>query len=541
MHTLTIIRMVLLLLFLSPFGSMQAQSFFHLIEDFNPTGQSQIYSVEADSQYIYVIGDYIDSARTNIWMFYAVYDYTGRQVIYDTLPGVNVRNLYNSRTIKMFKKSKGCYYCFYFYSDSNYVGYNYLVELDFLNQKIKRAAKLLHMKYGTVTYMTYDQKNKITLISYLNHRTLPKEKRGSMNIIEMDTLLQTTRVLSFFKKGVYPFHISINPDSSYTIIGDEHLVRDSARKKYTTFIVYMKIGPDGTILKYFRHPFPETRGHVAFGIDAASYTVVRDERGRFYIGFVHEKRNMQTTDAMGWQQNDFPYVMSYSREFDTLFWHTPMLRPHTYTAPGIEQASMCGSSDGSGYVTAGDMAFVNEVDTFQYGEAFAFKVSPQGDSLWFHTYATPQYEAPDSILFSQIRFVRPTPYGYVLAGTQSDRAAHKYHSVIIHVDFDGCLVPGCLVSTRDVAGLGKEQQLFRAGPNPFTDQLYLSCLETRVDRCPVKLYDLSGHLVYHTQIRPVRDRQYILSLAAYLEPGTYFLSIESAAGEVIFTQMMVKR
>ena len=48
-------------------------------------GQSQHYSVFPRQDYIYVIGDYQDSSRSNLIPFWTKFDYNGNRIGFDTL------------------------------------------------------------------------------------------------------------------------------------------------------------------------------------------------------------------------------------------------------------------------------------------------------------------------------------------------------------------------------------------------------------------------------------------------------------------------
>lgn len=58
---------------------------FSKIMDYDPTGQCKHYLVFPKQDYIYVFGDYIDSARIAIRPFWAKYNYNGERLQFDTL------------------------------------------------------------------------------------------------------------------------------------------------------------------------------------------------------------------------------------------------------------------------------------------------------------------------------------------------------------------------------------------------------------------------------------------------------------------------
>ncbi|MBK8152394.1 MAG: hypothetical protein IPK61_04565 [Saprospiraceae bacterium] len=73
---------VILLVFLEM--NLSAQ-YFSKIYDHEPKGQCQHYFVIPQGDSIYVLGDYIDSARAAIRPFRAIFDYEGYRIAFDTL------------------------------------------------------------------------------------------------------------------------------------------------------------------------------------------------------------------------------------------------------------------------------------------------------------------------------------------------------------------------------------------------------------------------------------------------------------------------
>ena len=142
-------------------------------------------------------------------------------------------------------------------------------------------------------------------------------------------------------------------------------------------------------------------------------------------------------------------MLRFSPEMDTLRWMRHM-QPiaEKNGVPKISAEYMSRLPDGSGYVTCGNFnhSMNNERD---FG--YLFKVSPDGDSLWTRYYEPLNWE-PFRARWMTLYQVIPTPYGgIVVCGRVADKQENAVKGWVMHLDVDGCLVPGCgLVNkTRD--------------------------------------------------------------------------------------------
>lgn len=68
--------------------------YFSKIIDHDTTGQCKHYMVFPKQDYIYVLGDYIDSARIAIRPFWAKFDYQGNRIAFDTLWDFKYNNFF---------------------------------------------------------------------------------------------------------------------------------------------------------------------------------------------------------------------------------------------------------------------------------------------------------------------------------------------------------------------------------------------------------------------------------------------------------------
>ena len=519
---------LILLLFMINTLGIYSQHYLNLVSDHGgSTGQSMNYVCMADSHRICVIGNFTDKDRTHIWPFIAGYDYNGNVSYWDTL---RIDGSVDSFKVKkrrpVFKKGTSYYYNAIRYIDDDY--YNNIFEIDISNGKIVRSTYLKYSSYGRVNFIHYNRENTLSLVTYVGRKGKNITK-DQLHIIELDTNFIIKKHLSI-QDSLVSKYIYKTKEGNYEIIGTQDNVYDPE-----TSIFRLLIDSMGNELDFDIHDFD---GETSFGWDASVFTVERDEKKNWAIGFVHQKRR-KPTDRYSF--NDFPYVMSYTRDFDTLLWQTPLLRPHNYDLPRISISSMCKAYDKSGYVTAGSLEILGEINKNSYGKALAFKVSNEGDSLWTRTYNSSAYPVADSIFFWDMRSITATPYGYAMIGTFSDWHLKKFRSFLLHVDKEGCLIPGCddTISASDI--VDKKEKPFKIYPNPVGDQMYILSHIASQDRHAVVFYDMNGVVAHKSYIAPEVGGQYIVFLPSSFVSGMYVMHIQNADGQTIFSEKIVKQ
>ena len=98
---------VILLVFLEM--NLSAQ-YFSKIYDHEPKGQCQHYFVIPQGDSIYVLGDYIDSARTAIRPFRAIFDYEGYRIAFDTLWDQKYKKHFNVESVTYDRSHETTFY-----------------------------------------------------------------------------------------------------------------------------------------------------------------------------------------------------------------------------------------------------------------------------------------------------------------------------------------------------------------------------------------------------------------------------------------------
>lgn len=179
-------------------------------------------------------------------------------------------------------------------------------------------------------------------------------------------------------------------------------------------------------------------------------------------------------------------------------------------------------NDGS-IVVAGQTSVTSDSSGEMRVLGLLFKVGPNGDSLWYHTYDYYTGENSDNYF----RDFKPTPDGgFICAGFTTP---HFPDSVgqdmwVIKLDSNGCEAPGPCENptTAEFSPPAKEELV--VFPNPFS--LYLNLKipdEFEGQDAFIQIFDLLGRVVYSNKLFVVANP---INLVPELIPGIYFLKFE---------------
>ncbi|MFZ1516588.1 MAG: T9SS type A sorting domain-containing protein, partial [Saprospiraceae bacterium] len=184
-------------------------------------------------------------------------------------------------------------------------------------------------------------------------------------------------------------------------------------------------------------------------------------------------------------------------------------------------------NDGSGMVICGSV-FTQEVNEPDYG--IIFKSNLNGDSLWTRDLQPLGWDSTRAWWMS-MESIRTTPYNtLIVCGRVSDGSEEVIKGWLLHLDSEGCLVPGCdkVVSNTDIQS-GKEKA-FAIYPNPsVSNHLYLLSRIGDQSKVTLELIDLSGKVLHTSHFNPQLGTQYLLQFPSDLLNGEYLLKIQGKA------------
>ncbi|MBK7880260.1 MAG: T9SS type A sorting domain-containing protein [Saprospiraceae bacterium] len=176
-------------------------------------------------------------------------------------------------------------------------------------------------------------------------------------------------------------------------------------------------------------------------------------------------------------------------------------------------------------------------------KATLHKVSSAGDSLWQRKYFVREglinhwSDAETSEMFD-LKAI-PDGSGYIMGGySYRDNAYEKlaepyYVPLLIRVDNDGCIIPGCnLTKTKD--NKLESETSFRVWPNPFKDRLVIQHDVTEV--VSYKLYNIEGKLMDEFNLSEFGEN--LILKTSSLPPGIYNLIGMNVKGNIHYEKIL---
>lgn len=476
-----------------------------------------IVKVAADSQYIYLMGHLpkiIPGQVNRAHASTATLDYQGNLLRYNLLVDSSIA-AFPYLNEPLIKKNDSIYFSI-FQVNNNSQAYN-LSELFELNL---RTGHILKRKlfYDTTLIMFpgifgfSELKNNQFQIGVINYAVTPYINY----LFDLDTGLNVLKsfVLPYTKSDLILCRfISKDTFHNYELI-IETKIKVNGMQNGIGFLSYIKLDENGHLIK--KKDLPLT-GNFFLGTGEI-YSILQNSDKSFIIAV-----NDWGIDTLGYQ--GMPYFIKTSPEFDSILWKVNFYEyPILLESPRYYLNFVCRMNDKSGFVACGDIYAPAYVEP-DYG--LLFKVSEQGDSLWLRKY---QPLGWDSIRAGQVHFKQLvcTPYNTLaVAAYVGDRADNWIHPWVLHLDGNGCLIPGCnqAVSTKNIRS-GKEKA-FLSYPNPITDNhLYLLSRINSSQDYKLSIVDLNGRILKSTHFRPQDGMQYMIELPEEIHNGVYILSVD---------------
>jgi type IX secretion system substrate protein len=339
--------------------------------------------------------------------------------------------------------------------------------------------------------------NIISLLSYQQDSDSTR-----LYITELDTnfnLIREFRVEAAARKQ-FPKYFSRNNDGSYLLVLDsKRLIVDNFSTNNSS---YMHIANDGSILNFKWSPstFPLSNGLVQ------AKNVIRNENGDWIILSHHL---IYHPDSCLFCAEQIPYIVSASPNFETVNWETRFLDIPKRIGPHNEVYTITLLADG--YIGAGQF---RQLDLIGYpSSGILFKAGLNGDSLWMKHYIPLGWQN-ERVNFAKFFDVKTTPTGSVIAaGEVSDDSLGVLLPWILHLDKDGCLVPGCnLVNTFEAESDEFSLDKFNIYPNPATTDIYLLSKIGSTHQITTQLVSNSGEIIKQTAFTPEKGYQYTLPI-----------------------------
>ena len=505
----------------------QNHSYFSLIPDLGAVdNKCYIDAVTYDSNYIYIFGSLLTSqdsnGRNKIWDIYlSKFDYNGnlinKTIFPDSSDGIPVLNA-NYPVVKI---NDSLYFYFWFLNltptqrNGDYEAF----VIDIKNKKIIKKQRIPRPFPGDYYFLHYCkaffQNGKVNLMFETNpNDTLDihyymYEIDTSFNNFKIDSIGRYMQKMTFF-------WVSKNEKNEFEFVGHaKKIVNSQSTSNYNIF--YIKMDSTFKIRKRIDYV-----GNFNYGfVTADNFTILRNEDGTWVMSVYDWVITKEPDPNYG-----KPTTLKFSPEFDSLIWKRSMYEKHSnvhLVRSWIYYSDKM--KDGSGYITAGDQ-YDQRVDSLE-NYAVLYKVSENGDSLWTRKYI-PLGWSKERTAGTRISQVKVSDYNtIIMAGIAGDRDQNNaVRAWLLHLDNDGCLVPGCNTTTKDI--INKKEKKFKIYPNPIiSGELYLLSRISSNEKYNFSLLDLQGKEIYTTDFLPIEGAQYFIEIPSELAPGTYILKIEN--------------
>lgn len=496
--------------------------YFSKIIDHDTFGQCQHYSVFPRQDYIYVIGDYQDSSRSNLIPFWTKFDYNGNRIGFDTLwdPLYDYRFIANS--------------VFHFYNDSDSISYllqhrfvndtgaylSYILKMNIQTGKILKTNTFIDDTFGIAISLNYDSTKNSLLLG-----TFSYDDPNKIEILELNKELKLFNRIIIKEnenKRIVPLWIKRLSDSLYQIVGISHDRQNIYTSRMTQWII--DINGDIITTKLLNSSVPVSRyllpDRTIHQRKDGDFVMAPD----FYVGYYN---NIKI-------DNFFSHPIRVSSNFDTIRWEIMMYNKAEteIQSPYHFYWELISTKHDSEYIVLGQ-------GSSTYGTMILYKFSYNGDSLWYKRYI-PGDAVKDSLGWVSGSQIAVSPRGgLVVVGALYDDRYKRIRSYIMHLDDDGCLIPGCneVVTTQDLK-LGKTKP-FKIFPNPFTEQLQILSRWHEAGPLHFQLIDLNGKIVWSSTHYCQSGDQLFWSLES-VPAGNYILQITDGNKKILQAEKLIR-
>lgn len=525
MYLRIILSVILVLEVITVFS--QGLDFFSILPRVGAVnGESVFNGIDADSSYIYVMGSMVTkvdtvTGRRNAGYMSWVFDYSGRLISENMMYDSSLEKVVKWGDVFSLHRNKAGVYDFNFYdptTSTNPKGYQRIGRVDMHSGKILKQGKI-PVPYPDTNDLVNAIMNEITWVrdTLVSTLLVGGSRFEEPYIFEMDSNFNSIKLIKLHETrpdtNENPCWITKDNKGNYEVIYNV-VYRKNFIPTHFVALVYKKYDSNGKLIKSKRL---DTQGKNIFINGAFYYNVKRDDLGNFMI-FASEFDPV-TAEIL------VPIALYTSPEFDTLYKLQPMYQYPKLSKQNLHHwtfyLDMLG--DDRGYVASSRI--LNFSPPYEsYGALY--KISEDGDSLWHRKYQPLSWDSTRAgwIKFTQ---VKETPYqSLVISAMVSDRSDNLVKSWLLHLDSEGCLVPGCdkIVSNIDIHS-GNEKA-FAIYPNPsVSSHLYLLSRIGDHSIVTLELFNLSGKVLHTSHFNPQHGTQYFIEIPTDLPNGEYILKI----------------
>lgn len=348
-------------------------------------------------------------------------------------------------------------------------------------------------------------------------------------ITEADTSFNIFRELRIkaASRKQFPKYFKKEEDGTYTLILDSFRPNEDDWNDYNTS--YMRIASNGDLISFKWAPTNLPMSNLLL----QAKNVIRNQKGEWVILSHHLDYFPDSCLNCAIQM---PYIFSITADFDSLLWETRFFDIPYLIGPYYHVYALTEVADG--YIGAGEL-LRNLNDHPVSGTLI--KAGVDGDSLWMKHYIPLEW-GENRARVARFYDIKTTPEGTIIAtGEVYDDSLKRLFPWILHLDRDGCLVPGCnTISSVDVTVDSKDSiEKFKVYPNPVGEMLYILSKTSSTKPFLLSLVRTDGTVLRSTKLEANEGNQYTLPLMN-LPTGSYYILISDPVSGFAETHNIIK-
>ncbi|HMG13900.1 MAG TPA: T9SS type A sorting domain-containing protein, partial [Saprospiraceae bacterium] len=497
------------------------QTSFNVVpETLGQTNQSRLFDAYPDSNFIYVIGDLLDTTvdplNPEVRSWWGALDYNGNLVKQKLLVNDKIKGYLNLPGNKLIKAANGDLIYNTILFNENNIANSIILEIDKHNGNITK----FHIYQNPLDSSQYVLPGWITLDNYNSNniilgQTIMAGANPGGYIITIDSNFNMINSVIIDDNGRdnYIYYLEEEPDSTFILIGESKKRNDNVAnpdiKPY-----FMRVNSLGKLIEFkLATGIPDK---TVFFSTSDSYNITKDSKGNWVFGAISYFPT----------NHSIPYVYSYSPQFDSLNWSRNFSEDITDSNEDNTIYSAVFDSVSHSLVVCGSN--FNKIPKSSY----VFKIRENGDSVWTRHFIPLNWN-PDSVAWALLRDIEITKYGtYISVGHASDFIQGMWRSWAINLDSFGCLVPGCQNTVGTTKFNNEISKPFIFYPNPTSSFLALLCNSNQWTALILSIYTENGILINKLEFNPILGYQYILD-TSNINKGVYFINITDKSGKVI--------
>lgn len=400
----------------------------------------------------------------------------------------------------------------------------YLIELNLRNGKIVRS-KIITDNVSTHEDffgedIAVDKNGNIYLI---NVTTEAGPHPQILTVLDSNFNLLSQTIIPNYGRDNFTKFTEIDDEGNIVLIGDSH--GDPNSIWFESKLFRQVLDKDFNSIDF--RLAPTNIDHSIVTSDA--YSIIKSTNG----DWVCATQLILPTDVCQGCFIGIPYVVCVSSDFGEVRWETRMFDGNINSIETYYSVNSI-TEVGDGYIFAGSSDGMPGIET----SGLLGKVGLNGDSLWLKHYIPVGWDSIQARWFF-FQDIKTTPAGNIVVGGHgADTYTSRILPWILHLDSDGCLAPGCNISSISPPTISHALDI-AIYPNPATDQcnIRISGWQHPLPGLKLRIVNELGQVIKQIPI-DWRDVNLLLKLDN-LHSGNYLVQVLDQGKEVITKSILV--